>query len=289
MGTESCLPLLPDKDLRQLHRDSPEKLDAETIIINIHLTVINVPAHPTALAQPWVMIVGAILGALTLLFFMGLVLLGVAGHEVPCNSTYLVTITLSLGAALAAGFLGGNASATGAIPLFQQNPLAIGVTGGIAALIIMLAITSYLFTKKDCGAVSGPQIIYVNNGISIDGYEEGLKRQERELRAEIDRSSAAANAANIEQIDGLKKKLDEYEAERNKSVSDFKDKLEGAQKTWDGPEGNATILPTSNPNEYIVCFYNHVTGQYDNCMQMSTAEVTALRGARCNLSHPLIF
>jgi hypothetical protein len=138
----------PDKDLRRLRRDSPEQLDAETIIINVNVTVINVPAHPTALAQPWVMIVGAILGALTLIFFMGLVLLGVAGHEVPCNSTYLVTITLSLGAALAAGFLGGNASAKGAIPLFQENPLAIGVTGGVAALIIMLALTSYPFYQK---------------------------------------------------------------------------------------------------------------------------------------------
>jgi hypothetical protein len=104
------------------------------------------------LAQKWVMIVGAALGALTLLFFMGLVLLGVDGHGVPCESTYLVNITLSLGAALSAAFLGGNATATGAInlPLFKDNPLAVSLSGGIAVLIIMLAVTSNLFGKTEC-------------------------------------------------------------------------------------------------------------------------------------------
>jgi hypothetical protein len=104
---------------------------------------------PAALAQPWVMILGAIFGALTLLFFMGLVLLGVAGHEVPCNTVFLVNITLSLGAALAVGFLGGNASAKGAIP-FLQNSLAVSLTGGFAALIITLLVTFSLFGKNDC-------------------------------------------------------------------------------------------------------------------------------------------
>src|SRR5262245_44654078 len=104
---------------------------------------------PAPFAQPWVMILGAIFGALTLLFFMGLVLLGVAGHEVPCNTAFLVTITLSLGAALAVAFLGGNASAKGTIP-FLQNSLAVSLTGGLAALIIMLLVTFSLFGKDDC-------------------------------------------------------------------------------------------------------------------------------------------
>jgi len=106
---------------------------------------------PAPFAQPWVMILGAIFGALTLLFFMGLVLLGVAGHEVPCNTVFLVTITLSLGAALAVAFLGGNASAKGAIP-FLQNSLAVSLTGGFAALIITLIVTSSLFGKNDCAS-----------------------------------------------------------------------------------------------------------------------------------------
>jgi hypothetical protein len=101
------------------------------------------------------MVAGAVLGGLTLLFFMGLVLLSVAGHEVPCNSTFLVNITLSLGAALAVAFLGGNASATGAIniPLFKDHPLAISLSGGVAVLVIMLAVTSNLFGKASCGPV----------------------------------------------------------------------------------------------------------------------------------------
>ena len=102
------------------------------------------------------MILGAIFGALTLIFFMGLVLLGVAGHEVPCNTVFLVNITLSLGAALAVAFLGGNASAKGAIP-FMQNSLAVSLTGGLAALIITLIVTFSLFGRSDCptgGAVN---------------------------------------------------------------------------------------------------------------------------------------
>jgi TIR domain len=104
---------------------------------------------PAPLAQPWVMMLGAIFGALTLLFFMGLVLLGVAGYGLPCNAIFLVNITLSLGAALAVAFLGGNASATGAIP-FMHNSLAVGLTGGFAALIITLLVTFSLLGKDNC-------------------------------------------------------------------------------------------------------------------------------------------
>jgi len=103
------------------------------------------------------MIVGAVFGALTLFFFMGLVLLGVAGHAVPCNTVFLVNITLSLGAALAVGFLGGNATATGAIP-FLHNSLAVSLTGGLAALVVTLIVTTSVVGKDDCAiTVTKPQ------------------------------------------------------------------------------------------------------------------------------------
>ena len=116
----------------------------------------NKQAEPSAgaanpLAQPWVMIAGATLGGIVLFFFMALVLLGIGGHEVPCTSTYLVNITLSLGAALAAGFLGGNASARGSIPFLKSSPMTFGVSGGIGTLVVVLVISSNLFGRGNCG------------------------------------------------------------------------------------------------------------------------------------------
>ena len=106
----------------------------------------------SALARPWVAVVGALLGSLTLLFLMALVLLSVYGREVPCNSVYLVCAVLSIGAALAVAFIGGNASATGNIPLdiARTNPLSISVGGGVAVLLIMLVVTTTLFKRADC-------------------------------------------------------------------------------------------------------------------------------------------
>ena len=131
-------------------------MTAVDVLVLVVKRVINMSPPPspgsnpsTGLAQPWVMIAGALFGALTLIFIMGLVLLGVAGHEVPCNTVFLVNITVSLGAALAAAFLGGNASAKGNIP-FLQNSLATSVTGGLAALVIMLIVTFGLIGKNNC-------------------------------------------------------------------------------------------------------------------------------------------
>jgi hypothetical protein len=164
-------------ELARLVKDQlSEKLPTEPFIINVTIEtlIINVPPQPapSPLAQPWVMILGAIFGALTLLFFMGLVLLGVAGHEVPCNTVFLVNITLSLGAALAVAFIGGNASATGAIP-FLQNSLAVSVTGGFAALIIMLVVTFNLFGKNNCTTAVGSAVIHEPAASGLGGNAVG--------------------------------------------------------------------------------------------------------------------
>jgi hypothetical protein len=101
----------------------------------------------TVLGQAWVAIVGAAIGVLTLAFFMVLIVLGLFGRIVPCDSAYLVYITISLGSALSASFLGGNAVARGAftVPLLGNKPIAFGVGGGVAVLIIMLIVTQQLF------------------------------------------------------------------------------------------------------------------------------------------------
>src|SRR4051812_27753347 len=88
------------------------------------------------LAQRWVMVVGAVFGVLTLVFLMGLVLLGIFGREVPCSSIFLVCAVVSFGAALSAAFIGGNATASGnlALPLLRDNPIAVSLGGGVAVL-----------------------------------------------------------------------------------------------------------------------------------------------------------
>lgn len=107
-------------------------------------------ASKTTLARPWVVIVGAVLGTVTLLFFMGLVLLSVFGRPVPCDSRYLVVTVIAFGAALSVGFLGGAAAAKGGIPLpfAQEHPLTISVSGGVGALVILLALGTHLFSKE---------------------------------------------------------------------------------------------------------------------------------------------
>lgn len=104
----------------------------------------------TTLARPWVAITGAVLGTITLLFFMGLVLLSVFGRQVPCDSRYLVVTVIAFGAALSVGFLGGAAAAKGGIPLpfAREHPLTISVSGGIGVLVILLALGNHLFSKE---------------------------------------------------------------------------------------------------------------------------------------------
>lgn len=108
------------------------------------------PNAKKTLTQPWVVIAGAILGTITLLFFMGLVLLSVFGKQVPCDSRYLVVTVIALGAALSTGFLGGAAAAKGGIPLplAREHPLTVSVSGGIGVLVILLALGSHLFSQE---------------------------------------------------------------------------------------------------------------------------------------------
>jgi len=91
---------------------------------------------------------GARLGALTLLFFMMLILLSTFGHPVPKDARFLVVIVLALAGGFSAGVLGGNASARGVIPvpIAKEHPLTIALTGGIAVLIILLILGTRLFT-----------------------------------------------------------------------------------------------------------------------------------------------
>lgn len=107
------------------------------------------PKRPDMKTPSWFPVAGVVLAGMTLFFFMGLVIAGVAGHEVPADSRFLVVCVLALGAALGGSFLGGSAAAKGEIPLpFAKNhPVAFTASGGVAILIIVLVLGHFLFVR----------------------------------------------------------------------------------------------------------------------------------------------
>jgi hypothetical protein len=101
--------------------------------------------------KTWVMIVGALFGALTLVFLMALVAGSIFDFQVPCNGRFLVFSVISLGAALSAAFIGGHAVANGEIGMpGGAKPLVIGVGGGIAVLVIMFVLLQTLYDPGTC-------------------------------------------------------------------------------------------------------------------------------------------
>jgi hypothetical protein len=101
---------------------------------------------------PWAFIAGAVFGGLTLIFFMGLVLLAAFDRPIPCESRFLVTVVLALGGALASSFIGGSAAAKGEIPIgiATRNPVGFSVVGGIAVLLLLMLVGHFGYAS-DCG------------------------------------------------------------------------------------------------------------------------------------------
>lgn len=78
---------------------------------------------------------------LTLVFMMTLVILATMfGKQVPPGSRFLVVVVLALGAGFGAAGMGGEAALRGKIPIpgTRDHPLAVGATGGVAVMLIVL-------------------------------------------------------------------------------------------------------------------------------------------------------
>ena len=94
----------------------------------------------------WFQVAGFGTGLFVLLFFMALSAASIFGYSVPPDGRFLVLVVFALGSAFSAAFLTGDAATSGKIPFFgDQNPLAIIASGGIAVLIIILAIGYYIY------------------------------------------------------------------------------------------------------------------------------------------------
>jgi hypothetical protein len=90
-----------------------------------------------AAAPPWVLVVGAVFGAVTLVGFFVFAYLAATAPEIVCNSYNLLAPVFSLGVGLSSAFLGGAAAVNGKIKVLGiSSPVAVAMSGGIAALAI---------------------------------------------------------------------------------------------------------------------------------------------------------
>lgn len=90
-------------------------------------------------------------GILTLLFFMAIAVVpSITDRDIRCSARFPVVAVLALGAALAAGAIGGSATAKGSLPipgLGDRDPVVIATGGGIAVLIIVLLLGYQMYVK----------------------------------------------------------------------------------------------------------------------------------------------
>jgi hypothetical protein len=105
------------------------------------------------LAGNWARIAGLAFVAFAVLLLAGLMIAQIAGANVACGplKPFIITI-VSLCVGAAGGFLGGWATATGAIPLPNiPSPIQVSIGGGAALLIIVAVVMNYTFDCPDDG------------------------------------------------------------------------------------------------------------------------------------------
>ena len=90
---------------------------------------------------------GVLFGAITLIFFMGLVVAAIFDKQVPQGAKFNVVVVLAVGTALSTTFLGGTAAVKGTLrlPFVEDSPMAFAAGGGIAVLIVVLVFGWYLY------------------------------------------------------------------------------------------------------------------------------------------------
>lgn len=99
----------------------------------------------------WISITGAVIGIVTLFFFMVLILVVVIWEKSIANANSLITIVLALGTAISTSFISGAAAAKGSIPIpfTEKHPITFSVTGGIAVFFLTLIIENTIYYKID--------------------------------------------------------------------------------------------------------------------------------------------
>jgi hypothetical protein len=130
----------------------------------------------TLLASTWILVCGYASGILSILFFMGYIIFLTYSNitEIPNDIKNLIDIVFSLSIGLSFSFIGGHAAVKGKIeiPYIKQNPILFSAGGGIAAFLITLILSHYLFhpinpTPNSSRFISGSAVL--RDGFSDPG------------------------------------------------------------------------------------------------------------------------
>jgi hypothetical protein len=143
----------PEERLRIIQKTYAEMVEAGDLegakYVMLLRTMIMADRNNQSNQHPkWLQPVGIGIGLLTLLFFMGIVLLGIAGFVVPPQTKYALVSVLALGAAFASAAWIGNMVLSGDIASpNSQRPLVISAAGGFAVFIVVFALGYALYIR----------------------------------------------------------------------------------------------------------------------------------------------
>jgi hypothetical protein len=116
----------------------------ELVLVILNILMANPQTPPPEVLPKWFLPLGI---GLIMLFLMALVTGSVFGLVVPKEGRFALVALLSIGIGLSASALGGKAAIQGKIPFFQDSPLALSATSGIALLIIVFVIGYNFYIK----------------------------------------------------------------------------------------------------------------------------------------------
>lgn len=117
---------------------------AELALIILSILMANPQNPPPELLPKWFLPLGL---GLIMLFLMALVIGSIFGLIVPKEGRFALVALLAIGFGLSASALGGKAAIQGKIPFFQDSPLALSATSGIALLIIVFVLGFNFYIK----------------------------------------------------------------------------------------------------------------------------------------------
>jgi hypothetical protein len=125
-------------------------VDANSTASSTPPATLSADAAPIGPNATWVMVLGSVFGAITLLGLFGFAFLAGFNREFICNSFTLLAAVFSLGIGLSAAFIGGAAIASGQFgEAAKNNSLKFSAGGGIAAVFIAFWIFQY-FQPTNC-------------------------------------------------------------------------------------------------------------------------------------------
>lgn len=140
----------PEARLRIIQQTYAEMVDAGDLEGAKYVMVLRamIMADRNNQHPKWLQPASIAIGAVTLLFFMLIVLLGIVGYPVPPSTKFALVAVLALGAAFAAATWIGNMVLSGDIASpGGQKPLVVSATGGFATFVIVFALGYVLYIR----------------------------------------------------------------------------------------------------------------------------------------------